>query len=57
MVKKVEAEKANSLNQLEKFKRAARDVATDDREETFDRVLKRVARAPADKPTRRPPKQ
>ncbi|MHB1100892.1 MAG: hypothetical protein ACYCZR_15210 [Burkholderiales bacterium] len=31
--------------QLDKFKEAAREVETDDREETFDRALKRVAKS------------
>ena len=36
--------KSGSIGQLEKFKQAAREAETDDREETFDRALKRVAR-------------
>lgn len=32
--------------QLDKFKEAAREVETDDSEERFDGVLRRVAKAP-----------
>jgi len=38
-----------SGKQLDKFKEAAREVRTDDSEERFDRVLKKVAK-PAPKP-------
>ncbi len=41
-------QKASPQSQLDKFKEAAREVETDDREETFDLVLKKVAKsAPA----------
>jgi hypothetical protein len=32
--------------QIDKFKEAAREVRTDDSEERFDRVLKKVATSP-----------
>lgn len=32
--------------QIDKFKEAARELQTDDREEAFDEKLKRVARQP-----------
>lgn len=45
------AAKKESESQLDKFKEAAHEVETDDREEIFDRALKRVAKAaPAEKP-------
>lgn len=34
------------MTQLDKFKEAARDLETDDREEVFDAALKKVAKAP-----------
>lgn len=41
--------------QIDKFREAAREVGTDDREDAFDRVLKRVATAPKDdKPKKKP---
>ncbi|HEV7277056.1 MAG TPA: DNA-binding protein [Devosiaceae bacterium] len=33
-------------SQIEKFKEAARELETDDREEAFDRALKKVAESP-----------
>ena len=39
--------------QLDKFKEAAKEVETDDSEETFDRRLKQVAKAPQPKPAKR----
>lgn len=45
-----------SQKQLDKFKEAARELETDDREEAFDEKLKRVAKAPTaprDKPNGR----
>ncbi len=38
--------KPNELNQLEKFKEAAREAETDDSEKRFDGVLKKVAKSP-----------
>jgi hypothetical protein len=37
-------------DQIEKFKKAARELETDDSEEAFDRVLKKVAKVPPSKP-------
>lgn len=37
--------------QREKFEDAARELETDDSEEAFDRVLKKVVKAPAPKET------
>lgn len=43
--------KTDEKTQLDKFKGAAREVRTDDSEERFDRMLKRVAGTPpAEKP-------
>lgn len=36
---------SESLSQLDKFKEAARELETDDREEELNRVLKRIAHA------------
>jgi hypothetical protein len=33
--------------QIDKFREAARELETDDREEVFDAALKKVAKAPA----------
>lgn len=41
--------KAGEKSQAEKFKKAARELETDDSEEAFDRALKKVAKAPAPK--------
>lgn len=41
------AKKAES--QIDKFKEAARELETDQSEENFDRVLKRMAKAPPPK--------
>lgn len=45
--------------QIDKFREAARELGTDDREEAFDRVLKRIAKSPpakkADKPKKAKP--
>jgi hypothetical protein len=35
--------------QIDKFREAARELETDDREEAFDAALKRVAKAPPPK--------
>jgi hypothetical protein len=35
--------------QIDKFREAARELETDDSEENFDRILKRVAKAPPPK--------
>ena len=32
--------------QIEKFKEAAREVETDDREEAFDAIVKKIAKSP-----------
>lgn len=46
-------------SQISRFKEAARELGTDDREEVFDRALKRIAKAPpakkADKPKKSKP--
>lgn len=42
-------EKDSSKSQLEKFKEAAREVETDDREEAFDAIVKKIAKAPPPK--------
>lgn len=39
------AEKSES--QADKFRKAARDLETDQSEEAFDRTLKKIAKAPA----------
>jgi hypothetical protein len=36
--------------QVDKFKEAAREVETDDRDEAFDEKLRRVAKAPKPEP-------
>lgn len=46
MVKRTDETVKPSNSQLEKFKKAAREVETDDSEEAFDRNLKRVAKTP-----------
>lgn len=43
-------------SQIDKFKEAAREVETDDREEAFDAVLKKIAKAPPPKDDK-PPKK
>ncbi|WP_292117294.1 hypothetical protein [Mesorhizobium sp.] len=44
--------------QLEKFKEAARELETDDSEERFDRILKKVAKSPPPKDDKgQPPKK
>lgn len=44
--------------QLEKFKEAARELETDDSEERFDRILKKVAKSPPLKDDKgQPPKK
>ena len=50
--------KRDDQPQLDKFKQAARELETDDREEAFDAALKRIAVAPpkAD-PVPEPPKK
>lgn len=42
---------ANAESQLDKFKDAAKELETDDRESAFDKALKKVAKAPP--PTRK----
>jgi hypothetical protein len=42
----------NNKPQLDKFKEAARELETDDREEAFDEKLKKVAKAPKLEPVR-----
>ena len=45
--------KRHESTQIEKFKQAARELETDDREEAFDANLKKIAKAPppkSDKP-------
>lgn len=45
------SEQATKKSQLDKFKDAARELETDDREEAFDEKLKKVAKAsPPPKP-------
>lgn len=44
-----------SKPQIEKFREAARELETDDSEERFGRVLKKIAKAPA-KPEEDKPK-
>ncbi|MER8536666.1 hypothetical protein NKH61_27635 [Mesorhizobium sp. M1005] len=39
----------NEKPQVEKFKEAARELETDQSEEAFDRVLKKVAKSPPPK--------
>ena len=42
--------------QLDKFKQAARELETDDSEEAFDAMVKKIAKAPPpkdDKPTKK----
>ncbi len=39
--------------QIDKFKEAARELETDDREEAFDEKLKKVAKAPLPKGDKR----
>jgi hypothetical protein len=39
--------------QIEKFKQAARELKTDESEEAFDRVLKKVAKAPPPKDSKK----
>lgn len=43
------AESKRSESQVEKFRRAARELETDVSEENFDRVLKHVAKSPPPK--------
>lgn len=42
--------------QIDKFREAARELGTDDREEVFDRVLKRISKAPPAKKVDKPKK-
>jgi hypothetical protein len=44
-----ERQKEREKSQADKFREAARELETDESEESFDRVLKRVAKAPAPK--------
>lgn len=39
----------NDKSQKEKFEEAARELGTDDREDAFDRIVKRIAKAPSPK--------
>lgn len=43
------AKEPTSKTQRDKFEEAARELETDESEEAFDRVLKKVAKAPAPK--------
>lgn len=48
------ATKANQDKaQVERFREAAREVETDDREEAFDQTLKRIAKVPPSKDANR----
>jgi hypothetical protein len=38
-----------SKSQVDKFREAAREVETDDREEAFDAIVKKIAKAPPPK--------
>jgi hypothetical protein len=49
--------KPKEKSQREKFEEAARELETDQSEENFDRVLKRVAKAPASKDEKKTPKR
>lgn len=40
-------------SQIEKFREAAREVETDDREEAFDAVLKKIAKPPPPEPPKK----
>lgn len=46
----------DNKSQVEKFRDAAREVETDDRETAFDAVLKKIAKAPPPKDDK-PPKK
>ncbi len=39
----------SKTSQADKFREAAREVETDDREEAFDAALKKIAKAPPEK--------
>jgi hypothetical protein len=41
---------SNKRPQIDKFKEAARELETDDSEENFARLVKKIAKAPASKP-------
>lgn len=43
------SQRPNDTKQIDKFRQAARDVETDDREEAFDAIVKKIAKAPKDK--------
>jgi hypothetical protein len=43
-------------SQIEKFEEAAREVETDDREEAFDAIVKKIAKVPPPKDDK-PPKK
>lgn len=38
-----------SESQVDKFREAAREAETDDREDAFDRIVKKIAKAPPPK--------
>lgn len=38
-----------SESQIEKFREAARELETDEREDAFDRIVKKIAKAPPPK--------
>lgn len=44
-----------SKSQADKFREAAREAETDDREEAFDATLKRIAKAPPPKDEKQKP--
>lgn len=48
---------AKEKSQVDKFREAARELETNDSEENFDRVLKRLARAPSDGSKKAKPSQ
>ncbi len=47
-MKKTESSKSG-LSQADKFREAAREAGTDDSEEAFDRIVKKIAKAPPPK--------
>ena len=49
--------KTEEKKQIDKFREAARELETDDSEEAFDHVLKRVAKAPSSTDAEEPKKR
>lgn len=49
--------KTEKKKQIDKFREAARELETDDSEEAFDHVLKRVAKAPSSTDAEEPKKK